>query len=123
MKMKARDVVIKVESLHDGLVHFAETYKKISRREKVEPEEMLTFETEELMRQTLTKERLRILRVIREKEPETIYALAKLLQRPYANVFKDVKKLAELELIDLGKEKGGTRPKAKYDRLNISIPV
>lgn len=122
--MKARKVTIKVESLEDGLDHFVDIYEKARLREKVEPEEILSFETPELMREMLTKERLRILKAVREKEPKTIYALAKLMQRPYSNVFNDVKKLAEMGLMDLDKKKkGATRPKAKYDRLNITIPV
>ncbi len=121
--MKVREVKIIVDSFEETGKRFVEAYEKAKRGEKVEPQEILSFETEELMHQMLTKERLRILKTIREKEPETIYALAKLLQRPYSNVFKDVKKLAEMNLIDLEKEKGSTKPKAKYDRINISIPV
>ena len=121
--MKVRNVTIKVESLRDGLRDFAQTYKKLQRREKVEPGEIVSFETVEVMREILTKERLRILKAVREKEPKTIYALAKLLHRPYANVYNDVKRLAQMGLIDLGKERGVSRPKAKYERLNISIPV
>ena len=122
--MKTREVTIKVESLHDGLRDFAETYKKVQRCEKAEPEEILSVETVDVMREMLTNERLRILKTIREKEPHTIYALAKLVARPYSNVFSDVKKLAEMGLIDLGKtKKGAVEPKAKYERLTITIPV
>ena len=115
--MKVRNVTIKIDSFEETMDRFSDTY------EKVKPQEILSFETEELMHEMLTKERLRILKVVREKEPETIYALAKMLDRPYSNVFKDVKKLAEMDLLDLGKEKGATKPIAKYDRLNISIPI
>lgn len=121
--MKARNVTIRISSFDETMDRFGKVYERASRDEKVEPREILSFETPELMREMLTKERLRTLRTIREKEPKTIYALAKILERPYSNVFGDVKKLAEMGLIGLGKEKGATRPKAKYDRLNITIPV
>src|SRR3989344_4206270 len=98
--MKVRNVTIKIDSFEETMDRFSDTYEKVKRREKVEPQEILSFETEELMHEMLTKERLRILKVVREKEPETIYALAKMLDRPYSNVFKDVKKLAEMDLLD-----------------------
>ncbi|HLC93102.1 MAG TPA: MarR family transcriptional regulator [archaeon] len=121
--MKARNVTIRISSMDETLDRFAGVYERASRGEKVVPQEILSFETPELMREMLTKERLRTLKTIREKEPKTIYALAKMLQRPYSNVFNDVKKLAEMGLIDLRKENGTAQPRAKYDRLNITIPI
>ncbi len=121
--MKARNVTIMVDSFEHTMDRFADTYEKIRKGEKVEKQEILSFQTVELMRGMLTKERLRILKTVREKKPKTIYALAKTLKRPYANVFRDVKKLAEMGLIELGGAKGTVEPKAKYERLNITIPI
>ena len=121
--MKVKNITIKIESLEESGKRFVEVYNKVSKGEKVEPQDILSFETEERMPQILTKERLRILKAVREKEPKTIYAFAKLLKRPYANVFNDVKKLTEMGLLELGKENGSVQPKAKYDRINITIPL
>ncbi len=112
-----------VSSLEESGNRFVETYEKLRKGEKVEKREILSFESPEVMRKMLTKERLRILKVVRAEKPKTIYALAKIVHRPYSNVFKDVKELAEMGLLELGREKGKVEPKAKYDRLKITIPV
>lgn len=122
-RMKLRNVIIKVDSLEDTMNRFVEVYEKVRKKEKVEPQEILSFVNAKLMRQTLTPQRLRLMKIIREKEPKTIYELAKVAKRSYANVFRDVKKLRELELIDLKQEKNSSKPMAKYDRLDVSIPV
>ena len=121
--MKLTNVTIKVESFEDGLKHFGEIYEKARKGENVEPEKTLSFVNLGVMKQILTTERLRLLKLIKEKSPKTIYELAKLAQRPYANVFRDVKKLAEMGLIDLSKENGSVRPIGKYDELKISLPL
>ncbi len=121
--MKVREVTIMVDSLEGTMDRFVDTFEKVRRGEKVKRQEILSFVSLDLMRQVLTGERIRLLRLIREESPKTIYELAKIAKRPYANVFRDVKKLDDLDLIDLKEEGNATTPKAKYDRLNIAIPV
>lgn len=121
--MKVREVEIMVSSLEEAGNRFVEAYEKARKGEKVKPREILSFISLDLMRQMLTNERIRLLKLIREKNPKTIYALAKVAKRPYANVFRDVKKLEELELIDLKEKGNSTTPKAKYDKLRITVPV
>lgn len=121
--MKLRDVTIKIQSLDDYMDDFVETYEKVRKREKVEPEEILSFVNVDVMRQILTKQRLRLLRLVREKKPKTIYELAKIAQRPYVNVFQDVKKLKEMGLLELEEKRHASTPKAKYGRLKIEVPI
>ncbi len=121
--MKLRKVTIKIESLHDGLKDFAETYQKLARGEKVEKEEIVSFVDIDVMRQMLTNQRIRLLKLINKHSPKTIYELAKMADRPYVNVFRDVKSLAEMGLVSLAREKRKVQPTAKYDELNICIPL
>ena len=90
---------------------------------KVEKQEYLSFESIDMLRKIITNERLRLMKLIRVKKPKTIYGLAKIAERPYPNVFNDVKKLEELGLIELEKENNCLEPIAKYERLNIAIAV
>ena len=106
--MKTREITILVESLEQSGKRFVEKYEKIKGGKKIKEEEILSFEDIDTLRKVITKERLRLLRLIRTKKPKTIYALSKIAERPYPNVFNDVKKLGELGLIELGREKHAT---------------
>jgi len=118
-------VTVKIDSLEESGKRFVDAYEKIQRGEKAERQEILSFESIEVMRQILTNEKIRLLKLINAENPKTIYALAQIAKRPYVNVFRDVKKLAEMGLIDLAqeKEKSGVRPIGKYDELKISLPL
>lgn len=122
-ELKAREVVIKVESLEEAGKRVVEVYNKIKEGKKTEREEILAFESLDVLRKVLTNQRIELLRLIRTKKPKTIYQLAKISGRAYPNVFQDVKILEELGLIKLEEENHSIEPIAKYDTLKISISV
>jgi predicted transcriptional regulator len=101
--------------------------KGIEKGEKVRKKKAgIYFESLEVMRKAITEERMKILRVIKEKRPSSIYELAKMLNRNIKNVSDDIHYLADLGLIDLEKTKGGrekTTPFVDYDKILLEIPV
>ena len=121
--MKTKSVLIKVESLEEAGRRFVEAYKQIKEGKKTSCEEILAFESLEALRRVLTSRRISLLRIVRAKKPKTIYALAKLANRAYPNVFQDVKILEELGLIALEEDNNGLEPIAKYNALKITISV
>jgi predicted transcriptional regulator len=68
----------------------------------------------------ITKERLRLLAVLRTNGPSTIYALAKRLGRNYSNVHSDVKVLLELGLIERNEER---RIFVPWKEFHIRLPL
>lgn len=88
------------------------TPKRLERGEKVKKTKSgIYFESLDVMRKAITHERLKILKVIKEKHPASIYELAKLLNRNLKNVSDDVHYLAELGPIELEKGKSNGRKK------------
>lgn len=67
----------------------------------------------------LSTERLRALETLRRDGAQSIYALAKSLNRNYSNVYTDVQRLMALGLIERG-EKGVSVP---FDELEIHVPL
>jgi predicted transcriptional regulator len=53
------------------------------------------------MRRVLTEKRLELLKTIKEKEPSSVYDLAKILHRDLKNVLQDVAYLQELGIIEV----------------------
>jgi predicted transcriptional regulator len=79
------------------------------------------------LRQLLTKEKSRMLHVIKTENPKSIYDLAKKLERGFKSVNDDVKLLRRFGFVDLIKEKEKNRtrykPEISVDVVTINIRV
>jgi len=77
------------------------------------------------LRSLLSNEKARIIHVIKERNPKSIYDVAKLVNRDFKSVSEDIKVLEQFGLIDLIKESTGKRerlrPVAIVDVLKIDI--
>lgn len=67
----------------------------------------------------LSPERLRTLETLHRNGVQSIYALAKTLERNYSNVHSDVQRLMALGLVE--RDSGGVR--APFDELEIHLPL
>jgi predicted transcriptional regulator len=126
--MKVKNVTIGIKSIEEVLNGAKSVMKRLERGDKVRKRRPgIYFESLEIMRKAITPERVKILKVIKEKHPASIYELAKLLNRNLKNVADDVHYLAELGLIELEKGKSNGREKimpiVNYDKLLLEIPV
>lgn len=126
--MKVKNVTIGVKSVEAVLESAKKVMKKLERGENVRKSKPgIYFGSLEVMRKAITPERVKILKVIKEKHPESIYELAKLLRRNLKNVSDDVHYLADLGLIELEKGKSNGRektiPTVNYSKILLEIPV
>ena len=80
-----------------------------------------------MLRKLLNNEKARILHIIKNKNPNSIYNLAKILGRDFKSVREDIKLLEKFGFIELVSEKKGKRemlrPKVVTDSININIKV
>lgn len=125
--MKVKNVIIGIKSLEEMLDEAKDVMKRLERGEKVAKRKAgIYFENIETMRKAITEERVRILKIIKEKHPASIYELAKILHRNIKNVSDDVHYLADTGLIELKKVKTGrekTTPTVDYDKIRLEIAV
>jgi len=77
------------------------------------------------LRKLLSNEKAKILNTIKTQNPESIYHLAKILQRDFKAVSQDIKLLERFGLIELKPGTNGKRKKLKpivvIDNLQINI--
>lgn len=85
------------------------------------------FEGLAALRKLLSNEKAKILNTIKTKKPDSIYALAKLLQRDFKSVSEDIKLLERFGFIDMLAEKTGKRKRLKpilsTDTISIKIKI
>ena len=80
-----------------------------------------------LLRQILSHEKARLLHVLKTKQPNSIYELAKLLGRDFKSVRQDIRILEEFGFIEMIPVHKGKRQKLKpllvLDSLKINIEI
>jgi len=125
--MKVRNVQIVIQPLEGALKEAAEVFENAKSGKHVNPIHKLGFPDIATFRKVLTEERLRLLKVVRQHQPGSIYELAKLLNRDLKSVNTDVNKLRELDLIQLKKSvyngRRRTSPKVTFDNLQLNIAI
>ena len=95
-----RTLRVRVGSAATALDRFEATWRKASRGEKIPAEHVLTFSNLQLLLRTLTPARWTLLERLRADGPLSVNELARRLERDYKNVHGDVRRLAELGLIE-----------------------
>jgi predicted transcriptional regulator len=79
------------------------------------------------LRQLLSNEKARIIHTIKTKKPQSIYELAKILERGFKSVNDDVRLLKRWGFIDLVEEKTKNRKRLKpvivVDQITIHLKI
>jgi predicted transcriptional regulator len=124
--MIVKNIKIAIKTREELYHEVEKVWTGVEKGKKPKKHEGLYFENLEAMRKVLTEERLWILKVVKQRQPSSIYALAKVLGRDTKNTFNDVHFLSEAGLIELKKSKDGrekTTPIVRYDKILLEIPV
>lgn len=124
--MKVKKIDIGIKGLQESLTDFAGAWKKIEAGKKVKKEEGIYFDSIDTMRAVLTNNRLLILKTIKDRNPGSVYELAKILGRDLKNVNQDLKMLAEIGLVTLEKTEADKKrvvPHVDYGKILLEIPV
>ena len=121
--MKLKDVEIIVMNDEEYGDHLNKLFNKVKEGEinESEPHKIVSRTTEDIGK-ILTRERIRLLHVIREKKPESISELARILDRKESNVHNDLTFLEVLEIKE-GRNHIKKIPVVDYDALHITVPL
>jgi predicted transcriptional regulator len=124
--MKIKNVTIGIKSLDQNMKEILHVVKEAKHgRFPKTPLRGTYFISLEAMLSVLTTKRLELLKLIREKQPDSIYELAQLSGRHLKNIQEDISLLNRLDLVSLGRKshaRSKTTPRVDYDQLNLHIP-
>ncbi len=122
--MGAQNVTMRIKSLRDGLKDFADTFKAVQQGEQVKAQqEGIYFTDFEAFRKAMTPQRYTILKLIREKHPDSISSLAAISGRNIKNVSDDVKALINLGLVETSQSGRNKAPHLKYEKITLELAV
>ena len=124
--MKLKDVEIIVMNDEEYGDHLNKLFEKVKEGKinESEPHKIVSRTTEDIGK-ILTRERIRLLHVIREKKPESISELARILNRKESNVHNDLTFLEGIGLLEIKKGRNHVKkvPVVDYDALHITVPL
>ena len=125
--IKTKKLKLYIEDTEQFKKKIKEELKAIDKgKAKTLREDSTSFQSLDQLRKFLTTKKLELLRVIRHKKPQSIYELAKLVERTPENVNTDLKFLERLGFVEVTKVKEIRKksiPEVSYDRMTLEIPV
>ncbi len=124
--MKLKDVEIIVMNDEEYGDHLNKLFEKVKegKIDESEPHKIVSRTTEDIGK-ILTRERIRLLHIIRENKPESISELARILNRKESNVHNDLTFLEGIGLLEIKKGRNHVKkvPVVDYDALHITVPL
>jgi len=124
--MKLKDVEIIVMNDEEYGDHLNKLFEKVKEGKinESEPHKIVSRTAEDIGK-ILTRERIRLLHIIREKKPESISELARILDRKESNVHNDLTFLEGIGLLEIKKGRNHVKkvPVVDYDALHITVPL
>ncbi len=120
MKLKGFEIVVMSDEEYGE--HLNQLFERV-RRGEIHEHYKIVARTAEDIGKILTRERL--LQIIREKRPESISELARMLKRKESNVYNDLTFLEGIGLLELkeGENHVEKVPVVDYDALHITVPL
>lgn len=123
--MRVKRLQIKVQSLEEQSIEFGRVLAAARAGKKIKPVRVLAFESAAVMRKFLTPKRQLLIRMIRRKEPSSVYELAGIVGRDRKAVAEDLKVLENLGLISyrtsVRNGRARSQPVTAYDAMDIRV--
>jgi len=122
--MKATFKTISIKPHEQTMQECVDIMDAVIRGEKVTPQEAgYSFTSFEAFRKAMTPQRFALLKVIREKQPESIKELATITGRDIKNISDDVKTLLDMDMIEMEKHGRNKAPRLHYEGFRLEVAV
>ena len=95
----------------------------MERGEDIPERHVLVLDTEAELQRLLSPANLDLLRAIRRHEPESMRAVAELVDRDFKEVHRNLTELDALNVIDLIEDRRSKRPLVRFDEIDINLSL
>lgn len=118
---------IRIKTTEEALKDFAHTFEAVKAGKRVRKREGVYFTSVEAARNLLTPERIKLLTLIHNQGPQSIYQLARICNRDPKNVHEDIKLLERYGILRTRLRTRASRTQrvseVLYDEINLRIPL
>ena len=124
--MKIKKIKIKVMEMNKWFDHVGSVLENFNKKEYKHYPKTVSFANLELLRKILTPRRIQLLGIIKHKKPESIYELAKIVERDRKAVTTDINILENLGFVELkkqDKERTMVKPEVKFEEIEIGVKI
>jgi predicted transcriptional regulator len=116
--------IIGIKSVDQALAEAGAVMKAVMNGESVQPKPPeYNFTSFEAFRKALPVQRFNLLKVIRDKRPESLQELAAITGRDLKNISEDVKVLVEMGLVELNRQNRAKQPHLVCDGIKLEIAI
>ncbi len=122
--MKDKALTVKFQNWGEFKEKVVKAFKEQKR--SISPKDVVVFNSVTEYQKFMTEQKLAILAVVANKRPQSIYQLAQLVDRDFANVQRDCVGLAAhgfMKLEDARDAKGSKTPQLAFDYMRIIIQM
>jgi predicted transcriptional regulator len=124
-----KTVTFSIRPLNEVADDFSKTFETIRKGRRIpkQSRDEVGFTSIEAARNFLTRERLALMRTIRNRHPGSLYELAKVVNRDFKNVQQDIGILERHGLVRISKEPRGKRkvkvPQVLFEEIALKIAI
>jgi len=119
---KMKVLTVKIEEPKNVVRKLFQNLENPNAGKSIGEERVLTFTSVDKLFKTLTPARWKIIRALQSKEFKSIRELAQFLKRDYSNVWKDLRILNDLGIVEIEETQKGYRVYIPYERIVIEFP-
>ena len=121
--MALKTIRVKIKSVDDALDDAIGVMRGIMSKKPVRKRHGEYFDSLEAVRAALTETRLALLRLIRERKPNSVAELARLAKRDFKAVYRDVEALRALGLIQGTERRQGASSPLRSNTTQIVLRI
>ena len=121
--MALKTIRVRIKSVDDALDDAISVMRAIQAKKTVRKQHGEYFESLEAVRAALTETRLALLRLIRKRKPKSVAELARIAQRDFKAVYRDVEALRDLGLIEVAVRRRGASSRLRSNTTEIVLRI
>jgi predicted transcriptional regulator len=121
--MALKTIRVRIKSVDDALNDAIGVMRALQAKKKVRKQQGEYFESLDAVRAALTETRLALLRVIRRRKPKSVAELARIAQRDFKAVYRDVEALRDLGLIQVADRRRGASSPLRSTTTEIVLRI
>jgi len=100
-----------------------EKVRKLEKGEEVEDMRVLNLSTERELSRLMSEKNLELLHAIAEHEPSSMRELAKIVERDYREVHRNLEELENLNVVEFIEEGKSKKPVVWYDNIEVNVSL